>query len=93
MKNISTKKSLRGFNLFETSAEKGADAINTPAIKAPISKDKPAYLNNEEIHPLTFEEAQTLLDLWIDEENENPELDQEGNPIIQQKINLSIWVL
>jgi hypothetical protein len=38
---------------------------------------------------LTQEEAQTMLDYWIDEENLSPELNAEsGEPIFQKKIYL-----
>ena len=36
----------------------------------------------------TKEQAQAILDEWIDAENVSPPLDKEGNPILQSRINL-----
>jgi hypothetical protein len=36
----------------------------------------------------TKEEMQTILDAWINEENENPDINSQGNPVLQHFINL-----
>ena len=40
----------------------------------------------------TFLEAQTILDTWIDEENDSPELDQDGVPMLQNFIDLGAYL-
>ena len=53
-----------------------------------ITKEK---IVGESIIEKTKEELQVILDSWIDNENENPEKDIDGNDIIQDKINLNIY--
>jgi len=45
-------------------------------------------LEHEDIEEKTQAESQTILDSWIDEENENPEKDIDGNLLLQNKIDL-----
>lgn len=40
----------------------------------------------------TQSEAQAILDQWVAEENSNPEIDVDGNQIIQKQINLSDYL-
>lgn len=40
----------------------------------------------------TFLEAQTILDTWIDAENDVPALDPEGNPMVQNFIDLGAYL-
>lgn len=42
--------------------------------------------------PKTQEEAQAILDAWIDEENETPTQDLEGNDIVQRRITLESYL-
>lgn len=66
-------------------------------VKARKDANLTLIITKEEINYSLFEnlsqeEAQILVDSWIDEENINPELDIDGNELIQSKINLN-WYL
>lgn len=43
----------------------------------------------QSVTALTFDAAQALIDDWIAEENANPPLDQDGQPILQRPISLA----
>jgi len=43
---------------------------------------------HEDVIEKTQEEAQAILDSWINTENENPEKDDEGNDILQIELDI-----
>jgi len=54
-----------------------------------VSQEK---IIGENIVEKTKEELQTILDNWIDIENENPEKDIDDNEILQDKIDLNKFI-
>lgn len=69
--------------------------LSTPHvhIKCKTDGSRTALVSNTRIEDAaleekTKEEMQTILDAWINEENENPDINSQGNPVLQHFINL-----
>jgi len=66
-------------------------------IKAHVEGKQVAIISSdviigENIVEKTQEQLQTILDEWIDAENENPEKDIDNNDILQNKIELNKFI-
>lgn len=49
-------------------------------------------IEDASLQEMSQEELQAVIDEWIAGENENPELDLEGNPMLQIQINIGAFL-